>query len=145
MTVLAVGAPLRFGPRIYNTAVVIHRGRLLGIVPKVYLPTYREFYEKRHFASGAGIDGETIRIGGLEAPFGTDLLFSATDLEGLILGLEICEDMWIPIQPAAGAGGPPQPALPGDLGPLPRGLYLRGSRGRRIDHRPRLGRADLDL
>src|SRR5579883_1387174 len=55
MTVLIVGAPLRFGARIYNCAVVVHRGSILGVVPKVYLPTYREFYEGRHFASGAGI------------------------------------------------------------------------------------------
>ena len=60
MTVLIVGAPLRLGDRIYNCAVVIHRGSILGVVPKSYLPTYREFYEGRHFASGAGIAGEAI-------------------------------------------------------------------------------------
>ncbi len=103
MTVLVIGAPLRFGARTYNTALVIHRGRLLGIVPKSYLPTYREFYEARHFAPGAGIRGETIRVGDMEAPFGTDLLFPAEDLPGLTLGIEICEDMWIPIPPAAEA------------------------------------------
>src|SRR4051812_46325741 len=58
MTVLIVGAPLRFGHRIYNCAIIIHRGNLLGVAPKSYLPTYREFYEGRHFASGAGIAGE---------------------------------------------------------------------------------------
>jgi NAD+ synthase (glutamine-hydrolysing) len=103
MPVLVVGAPLRFGARIYNTACIVHRGRLLGVVPKTYLPTYREFYEKRHFASGEGVQGETIRIGPLEAPFGTDLIFAADDLPGLVLGVEICEDMWVPIQPAAAA------------------------------------------
>src|SRR5882757_9841647 len=65
MTVLIVGAPLRFGARIYNCAVVIHRGSILGVVPKTYLPTYREFYEGRHFASGAGMVGETIVVGKL--------------------------------------------------------------------------------
>ena len=103
MTVLVVGAPLRFRGRIYNTALVIHRGRLLGVVPKIYLPTYREFYEKRHFASGEGFWGETIRIGELEAPFGADLLFAAADLPDLVLGVEICEDMWVPVPPGAEA------------------------------------------
>jgi NAD+ synthase (glutamine-hydrolysing) len=103
LPVLVVGAPLRWGSRLYNTALVIHRGRLLGVVPKSYLPNYREFYEKRHFAPGAGIRGETIRVAGAEAPFGTDLLFSAHDLRGLVLGVEICEDMWIPVPPGAEA------------------------------------------
>ena len=76
MTVLIVGAPLRFGNRIYNCAAIIHRGSILGVVPKSYLPTYREFYEGRHFASGAGVTGEAIAIGKLHAPFGTDLLFA---------------------------------------------------------------------
>ncbi|TGD95294.1 NAD(+) synthase [Methylobacterium nonmethylotrophicum] len=101
MPVLVVGAPLRHRNRIYNTAAVIHRGRLLGVVPKSYLPNYREFYEKRHFAPGAGITAETIRIAQAEAPFGTDLLFEAEDLPGLVLGVEICEDMWIPVPPSA--------------------------------------------
>ncbi|MBV9078181.1 MAG: NAD(+) synthase, partial [Methylobacteriaceae bacterium] len=103
MTALVVGAPLRFGTCVYNTAAVIHRGRVLGIVPKTYLPTYREFYEARHFASGAGIVGETLRIGGEPVPFGTDLLFPAEDVPGLTLGVEICEDMWVPVPPAAEA------------------------------------------
>ncbi|TDR89884.1 NAD(+) synthase [Enterovirga rhinocerotis] len=102
MPVLVVGAPLRHGSRLYNAACVIHRGRLLGVVPKTYLPTYREFYEARHFASASGAPREDIRIGALASPFGTDLLFSATDLPGLVLGIEICEDMWIPVPPAAG-------------------------------------------
>jgi NAD+ synthase (glutamine-hydrolysing) len=101
MTVLIVGAPLRHGARIYNCAVVIHRGSILGVVPKSYLPTYREFYEGRHFASGAGIVGEEIAIGDLRAPFGVDLLFAAEDVTGLTIGVEICEDMWIPVTPAS--------------------------------------------
>jgi NAD+ synthase (glutamine-hydrolysing) len=101
MTVLIVGAPLRHGARIYNCAVVIHHGRILGVVPKSYLPTYREFYEGRHFASGAGIVMDEIRIGALEVPFGVDLLFEAEDVTGLTIGVEICEDMWIPVTPAS--------------------------------------------
>ena len=101
MSVLIVGAPLRHGARIYNCAVVIHRGRILGVVPKTYLPTYREFYEGRHFASGAGTAGEEIAVGAMRAPFGIDLLFEAEDLPGLTIGIEICEDMWIPVTPAS--------------------------------------------
>jgi NAD+ synthase (glutamine-hydrolysing) len=101
MTVLIVGAPLRFGARIYNCAVVIHRGTILGVVPKTYPPTYREFYEARHFASGAGIMDAEITIDGTLVPFGVDLLFEAVDLTGLTIGVEICEDMWIPVTPAS--------------------------------------------
>lgn len=101
MTVLVVGAPLRHDARIYNCAVVIHRGRVLGVVPKTYLPTYREFYEGRHFASGAAVTGAEIAIGQMKVPFGVDLLFEATDVSGLTIGVEICEDMWIPVTPGS--------------------------------------------
>ncbi len=97
--VLVVGAPLRFGHRLYNCALAIHRGRVLGVVPKSYLPNYREFYEKRHFASGAGLTGETVRVGGHAVPFGTDLVFAAEDIPGFVLGLEVCEDLWVPASP----------------------------------------------
>ena len=100
---LLVGAPLRWRHRVYNCALAIQGGRLLGVIPKTFLPNYREFYEKRHFASGAGIVGETIRVAGQgtihEAPFGTDLLFPAEDLPGLVVGIEICEDLWVPEPP----------------------------------------------
>lgn len=101
MSVLVVGAPLRQGGRIYNCAVVIHRGRVLGVVPKTYLPTYREFYEARHFGSGEDVVGLEISIGTMQAPFGSDLLFEADDVPGLVIGIEICEDMWIPITPGS--------------------------------------------
>src|SRR3954452_16004341 len=101
MTVLIVGAPLRYGARIYNCAAVIHRGRILGIVPKTYLPTYREFYEARHFGSGGGMVGLEIALGSTPVPFGTDLLFEAEDVAGLTIGVEICEDMWIPVTPGS--------------------------------------------
>ncbi|MGU3540672.1 NAD(+) synthase [Methylobacterium sp. A54F] len=96
---LLVGAPLRWRNRVYNCALAIQGGRLLGVVPKSYLPNYREFYEKRHFASGAGLAGETIRVGGHAVPFGTDLLFEAEDLAGLTVGIEVCEDLWVPEPP----------------------------------------------
>ncbi|MCR0980918.1 NAD(+) synthase [Roseomonas populi] len=104
LPVLMVGAPLRYMGRIYNCALVIHRGRLLGVVPKIHLPNYREFYERRWFASGAGTEGGTIRVGGHEAPFGPDQIFAAEDLPGLVIHTEICEDLWVPDPPSnAGA------------------------------------------
>src|SRR6202012_3297052 len=74
--VLVVGAPLRHAGRVYNTALVIHRGRLLGVVPKSYLPTYREFYERRQIAAGDRTRGE-ITLAGQTVPFGNDLIFRA--------------------------------------------------------------------
>jgi NAD+ synthase (glutamine-hydrolysing) len=102
LPVLVVGAPLRHRHRIYNAAVVIHRGVLLGVAPKSYLPTYREFYERRQLAPGDDERG-IIRIGDLAAPFGPDLLFAASDLPGFVLHVEICEDMFVPIPPSAEA------------------------------------------
>jgi NAD+ synthase (glutamine-hydrolysing) len=103
MPVLVVGAPLQHRNRLYNCAVIVHRGRILGVAPKSYLPNYREFYEKRQLAAGDDERGGTIRIGGAELPFGTDLLFAAEDVTGLVLHAEVCEDMWVPIPPSAEA------------------------------------------
>ena len=100
LTVLVVGAPLRHRNRVYNCAVVVHRGRILGVVPKSYPPTYREFYEGRQLAHGDLERGGTI-MG--DVPFGTDLLFAAQDVPGLVVCVEICEDMWIPVPPSAEA------------------------------------------
>ncbi|AFS13734.1 MULTISPECIES: NAD(+) synthase [Mycobacterium] len=102
LPVLVVGAPVRHRHRIYNAAVVIHRGEVLGVAPKSYLPTYREFYERRQIAPGDDERG-TIRLAGVEAPFGPDLLFAASDVPGLVLHVEICEDMFVPIPPSAEA------------------------------------------
>jgi NAD+ synthase (glutamine-hydrolysing) len=102
LPVLVVGAPLRYRHRIYNTAVVVHRGAVLGVAPKSYLPTYREFYERRQMAPGDDERG-IIRIGDIEAPFGPDLLFAASDLPDFVLHIEICEDMFVPIPPSAEA------------------------------------------
>lgn len=101
--VLVVGAPLAFGNRVHNCAVVVHRGEILGVAPKSYLPTYREFYEGRHFAAGDEHRGATIALGGAQVPFGPDLLFRATDVPGLVLNVEVCEDMWVPVPPSAEA------------------------------------------
>lgn len=99
-TVLVVGAPLRAQGKLFNCAAVAQRGRLLGVVPKTYLPSYREFYEARHFAAAGGSLSATIRVAGDEAPFGNDLLFEAADYPDFCLHVEICEDLWTPIPPS---------------------------------------------
>src|SRR5246127_2540271 len=101
--VFAVGAPLRHRGHLYNCGVVIHRGRLLGIVPKVYLPNYREFYERRQLTSGEDVVGQSITIAGREAPFGRDLLFAALGRAALTFHVEICEDLWVPHPPSTDA------------------------------------------
>ncbi len=101
LPLLLVGAPLRHAGALYNCALAIHRGRLLGVVPKVHLPNYREFYEPRHFVAGDGMVAGEITVGGLRAPFGTDLLFAAEDVPGLVVHAEICEDIWIPVPPSS--------------------------------------------
>ncbi|GMA21416.1 NAD(+) synthase [Arsenicicoccus piscis] len=103
LPVLVVGAPLRHGARLFNCAVVVHRGEILGVAPKSNLPNYREFYEKRHFAPGDDQQGESITVAGRSVPFGPDLIFSATDVPGLTFHVEICEDMWVPVPPSAEA------------------------------------------
>jgi len=103
LPVLVVGAPLRHRNRIYNCAVLVHRGRILGVVPKSYPPNYREFYERRQIADGADERGGSIQVGGENVPFGVDLLFAAQDVPSLVLHAEICEDMWVPVPPSAEA------------------------------------------
>lgn len=102
LPVLVVGAPIAHGNRILNCAVVIHRGRILGVAPKSYLPTYREFYERRWFAPGDDVRGSMV-LAGQEVPIGPDLLFEAEDVRGLVLHVEVCEDMWVPVPPSAEA------------------------------------------
>jgi NAD+ synthase (glutamine-hydrolysing) len=110
LPVVVVGAPLRHGNRLFNCAVVIHRGEVLGVVPKSVLPNYREFYEKRHFAAGDDTRNDWFHAphwpGADEdgdLPFGPDLLFDADDVEGLTVHVEICEDFWVPVPPSAKA------------------------------------------
>jgi NAD+ synthase (glutamine-hydrolysing) len=95
------GAPLEINGAVHGCALAIHRGRVLGVVPKTFLPNYREYYEKRQFASAADAMVDIVEIGGQSVPFGTDLLFAARDLPGFVLGVEICEDIWAPIPPSA--------------------------------------------
>jgi NAD+ synthase (glutamine-hydrolysing) len=98
--VLVIGAPLRRNGRLYNCALVVARGRILGVVPKSFLPNYREYYEKRWFVSGIGLNGIDIAVAGGIVPFGTDLIFAAQDLDDFIFHVEICEDYWAPQPPS---------------------------------------------
>jgi NAD+ synthase (glutamine-hydrolysing) len=101
--IVVFGAPMRWQGHLYNCAIAIHRGRVLGVVPKIYLPNYREFYERRHFTSGEAVQGAAMTLAGQEAPFGTDLLFAAAGPAGFVFHIEICEDLWVP-QPPSAAG-----------------------------------------
>ncbi|WP_228460674.1 NAD(+) synthase [Gordonia crocea] len=100
---VCVGVPLRIGDGLYNTAVVLHDGDILGVVPKSYLPNYREFYEQRLFAAARDAPVEEATVLGREVPFGPDLLFEARDVPGLVLHVEVCEDGWVPIPPSTWA------------------------------------------
>ncbi len=98
--VAVIGAPIQVGPAVHGCAVVIHRGEILGVVPKTYLPNYREFYEKRQFAMSGDATVRGINLAGEIVPFGIDLMFEATDIPEFTLAVEICEDMWAPIPPS---------------------------------------------
>jgi len=100
---IVVGAPLRHRGRLYNCAVAILRGRVLAATPKIYLPNYREFYERRHFASGAFVAAEEISVAGQMTPFGSDVLLEAADFDNLVIHMEVCEDVWVPIPPSSRA------------------------------------------
>lgn len=121
LTVMAVvGAPLRQGNRLYNCALAIQGGRVYAVAPKTFLPNYREFYEKRHFASGANASAISItlpRVGdgpaasaaaqvspsGAVVPFGNKLLLDFPHIPGMVLHMEVCEDLWVPVAPSAQA------------------------------------------
>ncbi len=98
--VLVVGAPLRFDGALFNCAVVLHGGRILGVVPKTYLPNYREYYEKRQFTSARNATRKEVELLGAMVPFGADLLFTTPSLPGFALHVEICEDLWAPLPPS---------------------------------------------
>src|SRR5262249_53300911 len=96
-----VGMPLVVDDLIFNCAAVLHRGRLLGVVPKSFLPNYKEFYEARWFAPAIKASRTEVVVAGQTVSFGTDRLFAADDVEGLIVGVEICEDLWVPAPPSS--------------------------------------------
>ena len=97
--VTAVGMPLRVNNKLYNCAVIIQKGSVLGVVPKTHLPNYSEFYEKRQFAAAPEENG-TVTLLGKSVPFGNKLVFRCADMPDLALGFEVCEDMWAPCSPA---------------------------------------------
>jgi len=101
-TLAFVGLPLFVSPGLYNVAAAVQDGRLLGLVPKTYLPNYREFYEQRQFREGREVSpGSSVQIFGQTVPFGTDLLFVAENLNALTVGVEVCEDGWVQLSPNA--------------------------------------------
>ncbi|OKL46323.1 NAD(+) synthase [Boudabousia liubingyangii] len=103
LPVIVVGAPLLNGNRLYNCAVTIHKGQILGVSPKSYLPNYREFYEKRHFAQGTDYIEDFIYLDEAYVPFSNKLIFECEDLPEFRLFNEVCEDFWVPVPPSAHA------------------------------------------
>lgn len=96
--VVIVGAPVRADGHLFNCAVVMHKGKILGFVPKTYLPNYKEFYEKRWFTSYNLVRNQhEITFNGSSYPFGADIIFDAGRVK---LAVEICEDLWVPIPPS---------------------------------------------
>ena len=98
---IVVGAPLESEHGLFNTGVVIHRGRVLGVIPKSYLPEYREYYEKRQFRAARDAAYGTISLLGERVPLGADLLFASRNQPSLIVHVELCEDLWVPIPPSS--------------------------------------------
>ena len=102
--IAVVGMPLQVDHLLFNCAVVIHRGKILGIVPKTFLPNYREFYEYRQFAPAFAAHSSTVDVLGQgDIPFGERLLFQCQDERRFTFFVEICEDLWVPISPSSGA------------------------------------------
>jgi len=97
---LLVGAPLRFDGQLFNCAVVVYRGQILGLTPKSYLPNYREFYEKRQFTSARDAISREVTVLGQRVPFGSDLIYTAGNIPNFAVHIEICEDVWTPIPPS---------------------------------------------
>ena len=98
---IVVGAPVPLDSQAFNCAVAIYKGEILGMVPKTHLPNYSEFAEERWFSSADDILVDRIRYAGQEVPIGSDLLFAAADIPDLKIGIEICEDLWVPIPPSS--------------------------------------------
>ena len=95
---VVVGLPVAVANGLYNCACVLFDGQVIGIVPKQFIPNYKEFYESRWFSSANGTEPPEIRFGGDDVPFGVDLLF---DADHVVVGIEICEDLWMPIPPSS--------------------------------------------
>ena len=102
-TLLFVGAPLKIEQKLFNCAVAIHRGRILGVTPKTYLPNYREFYERRQFTPGTHAITREANVLGTTVPFGNDIIYELAGLPGCLVHAEICEDLWVPLPPSSSA------------------------------------------
>lgn len=100
-SVLLVGLPYSIEGKLFNSAAVISNGKIIGIVPKTYIPGYKEFYEERWFSSANDLNSSETKISGYSVPIGTDILFRAKNNANIILGVEICEDLWVPIPPSS--------------------------------------------
>lgn len=98
--IAVVGLPIEYKNSLYNCAAVLQDGKILGVVPKTYLPTYSEFYEGRHFSSGFGIKNKYLFLNGQNVPFGTDLIFCSEKYDNFRFAVEICEDLWAPEPPS---------------------------------------------
>src|SRR5579871_440238 len=96
-----VGVPLRHDGQLFNCAAVLHRGKVLAVIPKSYLPNYKEFYEDRWFSPAGNAATKTIQIDNNSVPFGAERLFEANDAPGTVIGVEICEDLWVPVPPSS--------------------------------------------
>jgi NAD+ synthase (glutamine-hydrolysing) len=96
-----VGLPVTVDDQVFNCAALLQGGRILGIVPKSFIPNYKEFYEGRWFAAAATARSRQVHVDGEIIPFGTNKLFEAANVEGLLVGVEICEDLWVPIPPSS--------------------------------------------
>lgn len=103
--VALVGLPLAVVDQVFNCAAVLHRGRLLGLTPKSFIPNYKEFYERRWFSAAAAARSRQVHVLGATVPFGVDRLFTA-DGDAVTLGVEICEDLWVPIPPSSSQAWP---------------------------------------
>lgn len=96
-----IGLPLVADNQLFNCAVVIQSGRILGAIPKSYIPCYKEYYEERWFAEASKVLSDTILLCNQQVPFGTDILFSDDANQGVCFGVEVCEDLWVPIPPSS--------------------------------------------
>jgi NAD+ synthase (glutamine-hydrolysing) len=99
-TLLFVGAPLKLEQKLFNCAIAVHRGRILGVSPKTYLPNYREFYERRQFTPGTHAIARESTVLGTTVPFGNDIVYELAGIPGCMVHAEICEDLWVPVPPS---------------------------------------------
>jgi NAD+ synthase (glutamine-hydrolysing) len=99
--IVAVGLPALSDGRLFNVAAIVQKGRLLGVVPKTYLPGYKEYYEERWFASARDVTADDVVLAGQRAPFGANVLFCVEGEPAVTIGVEICEDLWSPVPPSS--------------------------------------------